>query len=104
MSTAKHTPGIWRVAGYVDEDERDGAVAVVAHDGFIVAEVLKWPQQDANARLIAAAPDLLAVAKECIDLAKLAESLCGCRGDDDYVWGIQERLEAAIAKAEGRHD
>lgn len=56
----------------------------------------------ANAHLIAAAPDLLAVAKECIDLVKLAESLCGCRGDDDYVWGIQERLNAAIAKAEGR--
>lgn len=64
--------------------------------------IVFFGMEEDRARLFAAAPELLSVAKECLELAKLAESLCGCRGDDDYVWGIQERLNATIARAEGR--
>lgn len=34
--------------------------------------------------------------KEALKLAKLTESLCAGRGDDDYVWGVQAKIEAAI--------
>ena len=102
MSEIKHTPTwcAYESAGFKGQwgVETDDPAKVATGDEIIVYPNLS----EADARLIAAAPDLLTVAKECIDLAKLAESLCGCRGDDDYVWGIQERLNAAIAKAEGR--
>lgn len=31
------------------------------------------------------------------DLAKTMEGLTACRSDDDYVWGAQEKIEAAIS-------
>lgn len=34
---------------------------------------------------------------ESLKLAKLAATLTGCRGDDDYVWGVQAKIEAALA-------
>lgn len=30
------------------------------------------------------------------ELAKTMEGLTGCRGDDDYVWGAQEKIAAAL--------
>lgn len=99
MTKPAFTPWPWRVVGYADEDERDGAVAVVARDGFIVAEVLKWPQQDANARLIAAAPDMYEALREC--------PLPSTMGDVEehyhrfYDW-YNKHVTAAMSKAEGR--
>lgn len=34
------------------------------------------------------------------DLAKTMEGLTGCRSDDDYVWGAQAKIEAALASIE----
>lgn len=108
MSKPEFTPGIWRVAGYVDEDERDGAVAVVAHDGFIVADVLKWPQQDANARLIAAAPDMYEALKAGTEMRRAQSVYFKDRSRENLIASKEaekrfDRLaEAAIAKAEGR--
>tara|TARA_Y100000310_G_scaffold230237_1_gene232666 strand:+ start:202 stop:363 length:162 start_codon:yes stop_codon:yes gene_type:complete len=48
--------------------------------------------QEANARLIASSPDLLAA-------AKLAQSLLSEEYEDSYE--VLKRLDAAIAKAEG---
>lgn len=59
-------------------------------------------EDDANGLLMAAAPQMLAALNECLGLAKIAETLTGCRSDDDYVWGIRELIENTIAKAEGR--
>lgn len=57
--TARHTPGPW----YVDDDgairTRDGRDVVVAFDHRVV-------MSDADARLIAAAPDLFALANAVI--------------------------------------
>jgi hypothetical protein len=118
MNELKHTPGPWHVGclggegtcqcrNVLDEGYAGGIATIHMSNG--IASISEGgndaPPRDeaiANMRLIAAAPDLLEVARECLELAKLAESLCGCRGDDDYVWGIQEKLNAAIAKAEGR--
>lgn len=38
--------------------------------------------------------DALEAAKE---LAETVEELTGCRADDDYVWGVQEKIAAALA-------
>jgi hypothetical protein len=77
---AQHTPGPWRAA-YITREEvlvvrsADSEVALVANDN------------DANARLIAAAPELLAALKNL---------LAG------PTWpGAQMTARAAIAKAEG---
>ena len=66
---AKHTPGPWRVQG-----TRIEYGPFVAGDGFVVAKVFRDPSEtgtpnewEANARLIAAAPDLLAACREAID-------------------------------------
>jgi len=106
MSRAQHTPGPWRVStvGLMN----DGGRAVVADD-FRVAVVdchtkfkrgegwmAECDTRDANARLIAAAPDLLAA------LEKVANTYL----PEDYREGCLERTlgdiaRAAIAKAKG---
>jgi hypothetical protein len=54
---AKHTPGPWEVQGSLETWKR----TVVGQDAFPVAEVTKRRfTTDANARLIAAAPELAA--------------------------------------------
>jgi hypothetical protein len=57
---------------------------------------LGWVPTRANARLIAAAPDLLAACKEAIT------ELDDCCADPSDIWDFYEKLRSAIAKAEGR--
>lgn len=40
--------------------------------------------------------------QEAKKLAALAADLTGCRGDDEYVWGVQKQIESAISKARGK--
>ena len=102
MSAEKvaHTPGPWRVGGNY----------VFAQDGFValVGCVHRTPAEgDANARLIAAAPDLLALAK------RYASECRECDGEGRILVTFNDReaeydscdacadIRAAIAKAEG---
>lgn len=58
--TTQHTPGPWSTGHNVYGHSR---LAVLNTRSVIIAEVTDWPDEDmteANARLIAAAPDLLA--------------------------------------------
>ena len=98
---AKHTPGPWTVA------EHHGAIDVMGV-GSGVCRVFTDPNQNslptmlgarANARLIAAAPDLLAALTDvAVHLAEMAKD--NPRGQDAFVL---EGVRAAIAKAtEGR--
>lgn len=97
MSTTKHTPGPWTLR------ERGDWIEVIA-DGRPVAIGAVVDRSDpstvslgfANANLIAAAPDLLEIAKTTLGNVM---SLHG-RWAHTEVW-IDE-LERAIAKAEGR--
>ena len=91
MSTGKHTPGPWLAVS----NRSNTAFSCIAYpDGYTLAtcnnvSVGDW---EANARLIAAAPELLEVLKAFpgfIDDATIG---------DDWI----ERAWAAIAKAEGR--
>lgn len=109
-----HTPGPW-FTDPIDPSEVFGA------DGFSVAEcggvhiVLNpdgtkhpsepgqsversWPEECANARLIAAAPDYDAAARELVELMSLHESSIKCW---DVLLAPFNALRAAISKAEG---
>lgn len=92
----KHTPGPWKW------DEGFGAI--VAGDGPDMLVTPMWRREttawgdetnEANARLIAASPDLL----EACKAALLQQSIhTACLGCDESLVAI---LRAAIAKAEG---
>lgn len=99
--TTPHTPGPWRVvpSGHQQEFthwiERPATTEV---DRLMVAGVLNTNDAEANARLIAAAPDLLAALKECVgwldpdDMRLVNHEECRA---------TEQQALAAIAKAEG---
>lgn len=96
---SQHTPGPWRVASAsdypsginVDARER-GYVALVGHPGDSEAQ--------ANARLIASAPDLL---EQLTQTVRALEFWFPHWGDPDGVNSqMMSNAREAIAKAEGR--
>lgn len=90
----KHTPGPWRVEGRFVKALKEKDVAECPR-GYI----LHGKVDEANARLIAAAPDLLHACKTWVKLGSCALRLPDpgdiCRCD----WHLALR---AVAKAEGR--
>lgn len=107
MSNTKHTPGPWIVSvGLTGKLEIETATPVrfntITAGTPIICDV--WRHEDAedfsglaNARLIAAAPDLLKALRGMLALD--AESLRGY--DDEDVSYEVRAARAAIAKAEG---
>lgn len=113
---AAHTPGPWDVyAGKMKNGDRiindsEGTPVAYAAD---YNQYAKDEQVDANARLIAAAPEVLSALKALVDRNPAP---CGYfitkRSDDAYTCGRDSRIcdtcakvfdaRAAIAKAEGR--
>lgn len=88
-----HTPGPWK-AEYSEGDEWD----VLAGESLPIAYISGWAcsSVEANARLIAAAPDLLAALKAArVFVAQRA-------GYSDVADQTLVDVDAAIAKAEGR--
>lgn len=80
----KHTKGPWRQHGeIINSDERE--IAIIPN--------FKSKKDNANARLIAAAPDLLEVAKMSLDAIK---AMYGYQNST-----LVEILEKVINKAEG---
>ena len=97
----KHTPGPWREVGnFVVTSNGTGAICRMSVSGPIgyAAEPASW-ENEANARLIAAAPDLLAA----------LESWIACANDGDRhppAWidvfnACAAQSRAAIARARG---
>ena len=90
--TAKHTPGPWTIvdpeAGGWCVQSRD--MTSKARNGGFVSAVCPGPDGPANARLIAAAPDMLAA----------LERLEAVREPGDEIAAL-EQARAAIAKAKG---
>ena len=99
---SKHTPGPWKVEHrgykYIVSKSRDGYITrdVCRMDGSTMAAFA----QEANARLIAAAPELLDV----LELALRAHGtmLLSDPPQDPWVsWAVEQKARAAIAKATG---
>ena len=81
----KHTAAPWHHGGYEIQDDK----------GALICNLSGWrgeQQTLANARLIAAAPELLEALKE----------LCDVTDTNDYNEAAFFKAEAAIAKAEGQ--
>jgi len=94
MSNVKHTPGPWFITGnltkYVEARIGNKLVQEVAAVGPTDADGGYGVQQLANARLIAAAPELFSLLVE-------AHSELG----EPEMWEFRNRIAAAIAKATG---
>jgi len=95
MNTEKHTPGPWQneKSGFFSRPFTSYVAArdMKQNDGWCVATV-HGPEHEANARLIAAAPDLLAVLLELCADKYLADPINADR---------MANARTAIAKAEG---
>lgn len=87
-----HTPGPWTVNGFGGSFE----VLCRTRDGVAVSAGEIPKDGIANARLIAAAPDLLEAAKDAL------YTLDRLPADTVTAPGVSRSLRAAIAKAEGR--
>ena len=88
----KHTPGPWIAVGYQVEVERDDVPDICSCDPEnIDQEHLNWDEKTvmANARLIAAAPDLLEALREFLE--------CGVNAGSNEE--LKQKCRAAIAKA-----
>ena len=97
--TEKFTPGPWEVRTRTCIGGQAPCVVFDHGDvGGEIASLALCPNNEPNARLIAAAPDLLEV---CIAAFRLIDSIL----PDDLAWDFSDvkgALDAAIAKAEGR--
>lgn len=81
-------------------------------DAFLLAQIRGWGHlqylgedkaieiQEANARLIAAAPDLYDACKRMLGAMRCDELNCGRVFDDDLRKEVKEKAEAALAKAD----
>ncbi len=86
MSDTKHTPGPWEYVEYPNgpiEVIAGGDVGGVVHQGQIFTEPDDIAEERANARLIAAAPELLAACKE---LTTLVENISNIRHAGLTIW------------------
>jgi hypothetical protein len=115
LAAARHTPGPWFVGAQNDSlYVLDATPSPAPYDGPIPREygpnVVATPNfriagYKANARLIAAAPDLLAAIKVAVQLAEVASdwNLDEVEIDGEMVLthALAERFRVAIAKAEG---
>lgn len=106
----EHTPGPWTFDLF--EDKSPSEFSVRNEHGLAVAFVpaIEWAEWVANARLIAAAPDLLAACEMALDelipltvrvAFPLTSSPPEVEAAAECVRAIQRELRAAIAKARG---
>ena len=105
MKKSKHTPGPWEAGDGVilcaDPDMAIGSVFPCDRDksahgtGFTYGEVTK-----ANARLIAAAPELLEAAQRSAAALRSGGIAPSATSDNPLEW-LLHQTEAAIAKATG---
>ena len=110
MSTT-HSPGPWRYMGlsngqtaFVTAANGKDLVAEVSAAGFTSPETF-IPIRDANARLVAAAPELLAALQNAEEF-DLRGGRLGVRQDDwvEQRDAIRAQVRAAIAKATGESE
>lgn len=105
MSEAKHTPGPWTLASTfpdIDGYKVKGGSLAFSNVQRVIAVVKNQGSRPvvedslSDARLIAAAPDLLAAAKKALD------EMCRTIAPRNSFTDAVDLLDAAITKAEGR--
>ena len=101
MST-QHTPGPW--VWYWRNEDGEANCGVFWHErmAYSVCRAPRYETQEqweANARLIAAAPDLLETLMELVEIASVLEPTC--LGNSRAKENRMDRARAAIAKAIG---
>lgn len=105
MSKFKGTPGPWSTVGtmtlYVETRIPGGLIQEVAAVGPTEADGGYGEKQRANARLIAAAPELLEALDDLIHLAESAMLRANYDGGEYDIDGELSDARAAIAKALG---
>jgi hypothetical protein len=111
MSKAKHTRGPWKV--FEPTRERPSRISVSTESGLVdIYDAPLTRETEANARLIAAAPDLLEALEALMDHphAHLEDHIYeireregeGWEGEAVKSWGATiVKVKAAIAKAKG---
>lgn len=108
--TAKHTPGPWRVVPDEEETAAPWGRVEVAQFRYVTIEGRSKSEAYANARLIAAAPDLLEACKAVIDHSQnpfknLDHILLKDVTENSDKWDeIHAMLRAAITKAVGENN
>ncbi len=110
--TVKHTPGPWKVRPHWSDEARFevypdrvvefGAPAEIADvSGHSASDIdVEIAEAYANANLISAAPDLLEAVQETLRLFRYNTD--DASDAADFAADVELKLEAAIAKAEGR--
>lgn len=91
---AKHTPKPWSIDDEGQVYHRPNPLTKI-----VIAEMQSGKPADEN--LILAAPEMFEALQAAKELAKVAETLTSCGSDDEWVWGIQAKIDAALFKAEG---
>lgn len=106
MAAAHHTPGPWRTNIARRSDNGIVAAHVVTAEGGNIAQVAIYDEvpglTETHTYLIAAAPEMLAVAKQAVGwLAFIADTTTEATNRQNAA-ALMVEAEAAIAKAEGR--
>lgn len=97
---SQHTPGPWKVTG----GETSFYPMAVRSEVSQICEFHTWDvQKEANARLIAAAPDLLEALKAAQNWLR-EYHLSMDSPIDDGLFDLDDTIQQAIAKAEGNHN
>lgn len=108
MTEAKHTPGPWHLeemgynssSYYIRGSSESGDRLTIGKGAVAHIPRSTVNPMEANARLIAAAPELLEALKAMIDAERVYES--GVRSSEELA--ALEKAHAAITKATGRED
>ena len=95
---AQHSPGTWIVDGYTPlkiwSDEKGGSA--------LICTLTKRPSMEANARLIASAPDILSALKQLFEHCAMTHKYWGEGSNAKEAQSAIDAARAAIAKAGGR--
>lgn len=97
-TTGQHTPGPWRMGyGYATRDIRSGHRHIIARVDVVTEE------GEANARLIAAAPDLLAALETLAEWPRHSATADGVLTTDPVAGlaNVRRFARDAVAKAAG---
>ncbi len=106
-SETKHTPGPWIMKPPSPTNSGLDAFDIVTDQRLIASVYLQLSERGKdlmeetgkNARLIAAAPELLAVCKIAVEMIK--PNVYPCPDKPNSLWGKLQKLQAVIAKIEG---